>query len=167
MLVPTLVGAGIGAGLNLVGQVGSNPYAGKGAFEDFNWGSFILAGLTGAAFATGIGGFWGATGIGAASNAGTSAFENESWGNILASAIVGGISAGVGFVAGRYIANNLPMDMNLGFNGYFDLGRMDAGVIRSAYHAFRGSWYTFLPTIARSSSRALIKIAGNFGIGWF
>ena len=109
----------------------------------------------------------GAVGIGAASNAGTSAFENESWGNIFASAIVGGISAGIGFAAGQYIANKLPADMNLGFNGYFDLGRMDAGVIRSAYHAFRASWYTFLPTIARSSFRALIKIAGNYGIGWF
>jgi len=59
LLASVLVGAGIGAGLNLVGQVGANLHAGKGAFEDFNWGSFALAGLTGAAFATGVGGFWG------------------------------------------------------------------------------------------------------------
>ena len=55
LLVPVLVGAGVGAGLNLVGQGVSNLSQGKGFFEDINWGNVALGGLSGAAFATGVG----------------------------------------------------------------------------------------------------------------
>ena len=157
----------IGATASFVGQGVGNLMNGEDFFHDISIGSILMGGLAGAAFATGIGGFWGAVGIGAASNAGASALENKSWSNIMASAIVGGLAAGIGFAVGRFVANNLPQDLNLGFKTYYELGQIDAGMIHSCCHAVRASWYTFVPTVTTAVSRAVVKTLGNKGIGWF
>ena len=164
----TLVGAGIGAGLNVVGQVGANLYNGKSAFEDFNWGSFILAGVTGAAFATGAGGLVGAGFIGGFSNAGMSAFEGDSWGVIGFSAIVGFASGCAGFAIGQYISNKyLNINTNLGPGDYVNMARVDgAGFWKRSVIALISKAYTMGSTMIKSGTRFIVKIAGNNIVSW-
>lgn len=168
LLVPVLVGAGLGACLNLAGQVATNLYAGKGAFEDFNWGSFALAGLTGAAFATGTGGLVGAGLIGGLSNAGMSAFEGDSWGVIAFSGIIGAASGFVGFQMGKYISNRfLNINTNLGMGDYVNMAKVDgAGFLRSSAMALISKAYTMAPTMMKSGTRAIVKITGNKVASW-
>ena len=160
-------GFAMGAAASFVGQGIGNVLSGENFFYDFSLSSIIMGGLAGAAFITGVGGFWGAVAIGAVSNAGTSALENKSWTNIGASAIVGGVAAGIGFGVGRVVSNHVFKNSGMTFMDYFELGIIDTNVIFAAGHAFAASWYTFLPSLATSASRGVIKALGNKGIGWF
>ena len=157
----------MGAAASFVGQGIGNVLSGENFFNDFSLSSIIMGGLAGAAFITGVGGFWGAVAIGAVSNAGTSALENKSWANIGASAIVGGIAAGIGFGVGRVVSNHVFKNSGMTFMDYFELGIIDTNAIFAAGHAFSASWYTFLPSLATSASRGVTKALGNKGIGWF
>ena len=157
----------MGAAASFVGQGIGNVLSGEYFFNDFSLSSIIMGGLAGAAFITGVGGFWGAVAIGAVSNAGTSALENKSWANIGASAIVGGIAAGIGFGVGRVVSNHVFKNSGMTFMDYFELGIIDTNAIFAAGHAFAASWYTFLPSLATSASRGVTKALGNKGIGWF
>ena len=164
LLVPVLVGAGVGAGLNLVGQGISNLSQGKGFFEDINWGNVILGGLSGAAFATGVGGLWGAVAIGATSNAGMSALEGNSWANIGLSALVGGTSAFVGFKLGKFVSNKLlNINTNLGLGDYANMTRVDgAGFLSRIVVALMSKLYTMGPTIVTGVGRGVTKFVGNY-----
>ena len=169
LLAPVLVGAGIGAGLNLVGQGVSNLSEGKGFFEDINWGNVALGGLSGAAFATGVGGLWGAIAIGATSNAGMSALEGNSWANIGFSALVGGASAFAGFKLGKFVSNRLlNINTNLGIGDYVNMARVDgAGFWTRNGVALLSKLYTMGPTFATGVSRGATKAIGNWIGGWF
>ena len=83
------------------------------------------------------------------------------------SALIGGIAAGVGYGFGKFIANQIYKTKSLTFSNYYDLGKTDTGAFKAAIYAFRSSWYTFMPSIATSSSRGLIKFLGNKGVAWF
>ena len=169
LLVPVLVGAGIGAGLNLVGQGVSNLSQDKGFFEDINWANVVLGGLSGAAFASGAGGLWGAVAIGATSNAGMSALESNSWANIGFSALVGGASAFVGFKLGKFVSNKLlNINTNLGIGDYVKMARVDgARFLARNIVALMSKLYTMGPTIATGVGRGVTKFIGNYIGGWF
>ena len=169
LLVPVLVGAGVGAGLNLVGQGVSNLSQGKGFFEDINWGNVALGGLSGAAFATGVGGLWGAVAIGATSNAGMSALEGNSWANIGFSALVGGASAFAGFKLGKFVSNKLlNINTNLGVGDYVNMARVDgAGFLSRSAVALMSKLYTMGPTIVTGVGRGVTKFVGNYIGDWF
>ena len=170
LLVPVLVGAGVGAGLNLVGQGVSNLYQEKGFFEDINWGNVVLGGFSGAAFATGVGGLWGAFAIGATSNAGMSALEGNSWANIGFSALVGGASAFAGFKLGKFVSNKLLNinTTNLGIGDYANMASVDGArfLSRSAV-ALTSKLYTMGPTIATGAGRGVAIFVGNYIGDWF
>ena len=169
LLAPVLVGAGIGAGLNLVSQGVSNLFEGKGFFEDINWGNVVLGGLSGAAFATGVGGLWGAVAIGATSNAGMSALEGNSWANIGFSAFVGGASAYAGFKLGKFVSNRLlNINTYLGIGDYVNMARVDgAGFWSRNCVALLSKLYTMGPTFATGVTRGVIKAVGNWIGGGF
>ena len=169
LLVPVLVGAGVGAGVNLVGQGVSNLSQGKGFFEDINWGNVALGGLSGAAFATGVGGLWGAVAIGATSNAGMSALEGNSWANIGFSALVGGASAFAGFKLGKFVSNKLlNINTNLGVGDYVNMARVDgAGFLSRSAVALMSKLYTMGPTIVTGVGRGVTKFVGNYIGDWF
>jgi hypothetical protein len=169
LLVPVLVGAGLGAGLNLAGQGIANLSEGKGFCEDINWGNVALGGLSGAAFATGVGGLWGAFAIGATSNAGMSALEGNSWANIGFSAIAGGASAFAGFKLGKFVSNKLlKINTNLGIGDYINMARVDgAGFLSQNVVGLMSKLYTMGPTIVTGVTRGASKFAGNWIGGWF
>ena len=169
LLVPVLVGAGIGAGLNFAGQGLANLSDGKGFFEDINWGNVALGGLAGAAFATGIGGLGGAIAIGATSNAGMSALEGNSWASIGFSAVVGGASAFVGFKMGKLVSNKLlNVNTNLGVGDYINMARVDgAGFLARNVVSLVSKAYTMGPTFATGITRGVSKIVGNWIGDWF
>ena len=123
-----------------------------------------MAGLAGAAFATGLGGFFGAVAIGAMANSGTAALQDKSWTQIGLSAIAGGVSAGIGYGVGRLISHKLFGSNDLSFTDFYQMTRLDAGLITSVGTALRASWYTFLPNISTSVTRGLSKYLGNKGI---
>ncbi len=160
-------GFALGATTSVVGQGVGNLISGESFFNDISLTSVLMGGLAGAAFITGVGGLWGAVGIGAIQNAGTSALENKSWGNIVASGVIGGVAAGVGYGLGKVVSNYVFKNSGMTFMDYFNLGRIDTNVFNASIHAFSASWYTFLPSITTSASRGLIKALGNKGIGWF
>ena len=164
MLVPVLVGAGVGAGLNLTGQGISNLSQGKDFFEDINWGNVTLGGLSGASFATGVGGLWGAVAIGATANAGMSALDGNTWTNIGVSALVGGVSAFAGFKMGKMVSNKLlNINTNLGIGNYINMARVDgAGFFSRSVVASISKLYTMGPTIATSIGRGVTKLTGNY-----
>ena len=163
LLVPVLIGAGIGAGVNLVGQGVANLAENKGFFEDINWANVALGGLSGAAFASGIGGLGGAIAIGAASNAGMSALEGNSWANIGFSAIIGGASAIAGFKTGKFLSSKLlNINTNLTVHDYIRMARVDAaGFLQRNLVAFKSKLYTLAPTIMTGTVRGIIKFIGN------
>ena len=160
-------GFAMGATASVVGQGIGNLVSGESFFNDISLSSVVMGGLAGAAFITGVGGFWGAVGIGAISNAGTSALENKSWANIGASAVVGGIAAGVGFGLGKVVSNYVFKNSGMTFIDYYELGIIDTNAVIAGVHAFASSWHTFLPSIVTSASRGATKALGNMGIGWF
>ena len=162
LLIPVLVGAGIGAGINLASQGISNLRNGKGLFEDINWGNVVLGGLSGAAFATGIGGFWGAVGIGAASNTGMSALEGESWLNIGISAGVGAIATGLGYGAGKIISKYIFKNNGFTFTDYYETALLDFGKKTAFLIAAGTTGYTFLPTITTGITRGISNFIGNW-----
>lgn len=169
LLAPVLIGAGLGAGLNLVGQGVSNLSEGKGFFEDINWWNVGLGALSGAAFATGIGGLGGAFAIGALSNAGMSAFEQKSWANIGFSAVVGGLSAVAGYGAGKFISSKLlNINTNLGFGDYIKMAKIDgAGFWTRNGIALISKLYTMGPTFTTGVTRGATNTIGNWIGGWF
>ena len=169
LLVPVLVGAGVGAGLNLVGQGVSNLSQGKGFFEDINWWNVGLGALSGAAFATGAGGLWGAVAIGATSNAGMSALEGNSWANVGISALAGGASAFVGFKLGKLVSSKLlNINTNLGLGNYADMAGVDgAGFLSKSIVASMSKLYTMGPTIVTGVGRGATKFVGNYIGDWF
>lgn len=163
LLIPTLVGAGIGARINLVGQGVANLAAGKNFFDDINWWNVALGGLTGAAFATGYGGMFGAILVGAASNAGMSAFEGNSWANIGFSAVIGGIAAFAGVKFGKYVSNKfLNINTNLGYGNYINMAKIDgANFLSRNLIAFMSTLYTMGASIATGATRGVAKFIGN------
>ena len=169
LLVPVLIGAGVGVGLNLVGQGGLNLSQGKGFFEDINWGNVALGGLSGATFATGVGGLLGAVAIGAISNTGMSALEGNSWANIGFSALVGGASAFAGFKLGKFASNKLlNINTNLGVGDYVNMARVDgAGFLSRSAVALMSKLYTMGPTIVTGVGRGVTKFVGNYIGDWF
>ena len=164
--IPVLAGFAIGASISLVGQGVGNLASGKGFFEGISWQSVVMGGLAGAAFATGIGGFWGAVAIGAVSNAGTSALENKSWANIGLSFVVGGVAAGVGYGAGRLVGRAVFGKSDLVFKDIFNLAIQDTGKIMASMIAMRATYYTFAPMLTTGMTRGLSKFLGNKGISW-
>ena len=105
LLIPALIGAGIGAGTSFLSQGIGNFLSGKKFFDDFNIESVLVASLAGAAFATGFGGFWGAIGIGSLSNGGLAAIQQQSWESIGVSIVIGGFAAGVGYTMAEPVPN--------------------------------------------------------------
>ena len=164
LLITTLVGAGVGAGLNLAGQGVSKLSQGKGFFEDINWLNVTLGAITGVAFATSTGGLWGAIGIGASSNAGMSEFEGNSWTNIIFSAFIGMASALVGFKLGKIVSNKLlNINTNLSLSDYANMARVDgAGFLSRSIVALMSKLYTTGPTIATGLGRGVTKFVGNY-----
>lgn len=163
LLVPVLAGAAIGAGANLLGQGISNLISGQDFFSDINWFNVGLGALTGAAFATGFGGIWGAIGIGDASNSGMSALEGNSWLNIGFSGVVGGVSAFVGFKIGQYSSNKLlNIDTTLGVDDYIKMAKIDgASIFKQVIVALSSRAYTLGPIFASGISRGIMKFIGN------
>jgi hypothetical protein len=94
-----------------------------------------MSGLAGAAFGTGMGGFFGACGIGALSNGGAAAWKEKSWGNIGLSAFVGGASAGIGYSVKNLITNKVYGSNDMSFSDYREVGKVDGGLITSGYQA--------------------------------
>ncbi len=164
LLVPVLVGAGLGIAANVIGQGVGNLLSGKSFFDNFSIASVIMAGLAGAAFATGLGGFLGTIAIGAMANSGTSALQEKSWTQIGLSAIAGTVSAGIGYGVGRLIGNKVFGTNDFKFSDFYQLTCLEAGTFTSVAVALRASWYTFLPNISTSVTRALSKYLGNKGI---
>ena len=164
LLIPVLVGVGIGAGFNLVGQGISNLFQDKSFFENVNWGNVALGGLSGAGFATGIGGLMGAIAIGAISNVGMSALEGNSWKNIGFSALVGGASAFAGFKLGKYVSNKiLNINTNLGIGDYSNMARVDgAGFLFRSSVTLISKLYTMGPTIVTGVGKGVTKLIGNY-----
>ena len=162
LLAPVLIGVGIGAGLNLAGQGIANLKSGNGFFENINWGNVVLGGLSGAAFATGIGGLWGVVAIGATSNAGMSALEGKDWINIGFSAIIGGIAASVGYGAGKLVSRYILKNTGFTFKDYYELAIIDANKITAAITSCVAVGYTFLPTITTGVTRGVSKFVGNW-----
>ena len=160
-------GFAMGAAASVVGQGVGNLISGESFFNDISVESVVMGGIAGAAFITGVGGFWGAVAIGAVSNAGTSALENKSWANIGASAIVGGVAAGIGYGLGKFVSNNVYKNSGLTFMDYYESGLIDTNSVVAAGYAFVASWNTFLPSLVTSASRGGIKALGNKGIGFF
>lgn len=163
LLVPVIVGASVGAGLNFSGQVASNLVSGNDAFQSINWWNVALGGLSGAAFATGVGGLFGAVTIGVTSNAGMSALEGNSWANIGFSAFVGGISAFAGFKLGKVISNKLlNINTNLSLGDYANMARVDgARFLSRNIVALMSKLYTMGPTIATGIAKGVSKTVGN------
>lgn len=161
LLVPALIGLGIGAGTSLIGQGLANVSNGIGFFEDVNWMSVGLGGVSGFAFATGVGVLFGAIGIGVLSSAGSSAFEGESWGNIGINALLGGAAAGIGYGAGKFLGNHIFKNSDLVFNDIFQMTRLDTNIVNGAVIAFRATWYTFIPAVTPGITRGIIKYLGN------
>ena len=166
LLVPVMAGFAIGASTSLIGQGIGNLASGRNFFEGISVGSVLMGGLAGAAFATGVGGLWGTVAIGAAANMGTAAIENKSWANIGLSAVVGGIAAGFGYGAGKFLSNTIFKNGRVGFKDLFELGKLDGNTFRAAFEALRGSYVTLLPSITPGISRGVLKFLGNLGIGW-
>ena len=168
LLAPVLIGAGIGAAVNLVSQGAANLMAGEDFFDDINWWNVGLGALSGAAFATGIGGLGGAFAIGAVSNAGMSAFEQKSWANIGFSAVIGGLSAAVGYGAGKFLSNKLiNVNTNLSFSNYRQMAMVDGARFGARnYVALMSKVYTMGPTFATGATRSAIKTIGNKIGGW-
>ena len=164
LLVPILVGAGLGMAANAIGQGVGNLLSGKSFFDNFSFSSLIMAGLAGAAFATGLGGFFGTVAIGAMANSGTAALQSKSWAQIGLSAVAGGFSAGIGYGVGRLISYKLFGSNDLSFADFYQLTHLDANLIRSVGASLRASWYTFLPNISTSATRGLSTYLGNKGI---
>lgn len=151
---------------SVVGQGIGNLITGKEFFEDISVASVFMGAISGAAFATGIGGLLGAVVIGAVSNAGTSALEQKCWANIGLSLVVGGIASGLGHKVGSLIANQVFKNNGFVFKDILELGLIDCGFIRSAFHAFLSSWYTFLPNIGTGITRGCLKALGNMGVSF-
>ena len=162
LLVPVLVGASVGAGLNLVGQGVGNLMNGQGFFQDINWGNVALGGLAGAAFATGAGGLWGAVSIGATSNAGMSALEGNSWVNIVFSGFVGGAAAGIGYGAGKLVSKYVFKNTGFSFYDYYELAIIDTNAFIAGIEASVAIGYSFLPTITTGTTRGATKFVGNW-----
>ncbi len=165
-LLPIFVGAIVGAAGNFMGQGISNVIKGKGFFDDINYFSLALGGITGAAFATGVGGLLGAVAIGGASSAGLSAFENKSWNNILFDCAIGGIAGGVGHGLSRFVGKVVYKNGDLGFSDFYQLAKLDTNVLKSAGIALRSSYYTFFPMVSTGLSRFLINFFGKKGGGY-
>lgn len=166
LLVPVLAGFVIGASVSVIGQGIGNLASGNGFFEGISWQSVIMGGLAGWAFATGVGGFWGAVAIGAISNAGTSALETKSWANIGLSALVGGVAAGIGYGAGRLVGRVVFGKSDLVFKDIFNLAIQDTGKIMASMIAIRATYYTFAPMLTTGITRGLSKFLGYKGISW-
>ncbi len=122
-----------------------------------------MGALAGAAFATGLGGIWGAVGIGAASNSGMSALEGKSWLNIGFSAVVGGASAFAGFKIGKYLSGKyLNIDTTLGIPSYMKMASVDgASFLKQVGTALLSKAYTLGPIIATGASRGILNFLGN------
>ena len=161
VLVPVLVGAGLGITFNIIGQGMGNLLNGKSFFDDLSFSSAIMAGLAGAAFATGLGGLGGAAIIGAMVNSGTAALQKKSWKQITLSAAVGAGSAAIGFGISRFIGNRVFAENDFTFSTFYDTTHLDAGIIRSIATSLKYSWYTFLPTISTGIARAISNYLGN------
>ncbi len=168
MLVPALIGFGVGAGANLLGQGLGNIAAGKGFFDDISWGSVFIGGLAGAAFGTGIGGLGGAIGIGALANSGMAAAEGKSWANIVSSAIVGGVAGAIGYGASNAIGNQLlKFKYGLSFQDIFQLGLIDTTVKFAAKEAIKSTMIGWTMSIIPGMLRGVSKFLGNLGISFF
>lgn len=102
--------------------------------------------------------------IGATSNAGMSAFEGNSWSNIAFSMLVGGIAAGVGYGAGKYISNKLlNINTNLGFGDYINMARIDgAGFWTQNIVASMSKFYTMGPTVMTGITKGVSRFIGNW-----
>ncbi len=164
LLIPVLAGLAVGAGANFIGQGIGNVASGKGFFEDINYFSVGLSGVAGAAFATGLGGAAGAILIGAAANAGNSAFEQKSWANIGLSALAGGIAAGIGFGAGKYLNQQVFKNSDFVFTDFYKQAQIDTNKFQSLKVALRSTWLTFIPAITPGILRGLSKFFWNMGI---
>ena len=99
-------------------------------------------------------------------NSGTAALQQKSWTQIGLSAVVGAVSAGISYGVGRFISNKLFGANDFTFSDFYQLLRLDSGVIVSVATALGASWYTFLPNIVTSVTRGLSKYLGNKGIEW-
>lgn len=166
LLVPALIGFGIGSSVTFLGHGIGNALSGENFFKDMSVESIVMGGLAGAAFATGVGGLWGAIGIGALSNAGTSALEDKSWGNIILSGAVGGIAAGLGYSAGKLIGRAVFGKTDLLFKDVYQLALLDTNKFFAATIAFRATYYTFAPTVTPGIIRGATKFLGNRGISF-
>ena len=162
LLIPALVGFAVGASTSLIGQGIGNLASGRNFFDGISLGSVLMGGLTGAAFATGIGGLWGSVLIGAAGNMGTAAFENKSWANIGLSAVVGGVSAGLSYGVGKLVSNAVFKNNDIGFRDLYEAGILDSNKVSLAFakvvfHSLRGSYTSFFPSISVGVSRGIMK----------
>ena len=161
-----LIGAGMGFATSVLGQGIGNLMSGKGFFEDFDVGSVIMSTFAGAAFATGLGGIWGAALIGAMANAGTAAFQKKSWAQIGLSAVVGGISGAIGYKLGELMRQKVYMEDDLGFSEFYQLARLDLNKVKAALLAVWQSWEKYLPIVTTGVSRGLSKYFGNKGVSF-
>ena len=151
----------ISAGSNFVGQGINNVLNGKGFFEDIDVGSIFISALSGAAFASGLGGV-AMFAVGAASSVATNAFNQRPISEILLNGFLGGIISfaayGLGNALGRYF--NKTNDFT--FNTFFDLARVDgAGIGKALMVALSSSWYKLIPTVSPGLTRWLGKFIIN------
>ena len=166
LLIPVLVGAGVGLAANVIGQGVGNLISEKGFFDGFSIESALMGMLAGAAFAA-AGGFWATVAVGAMANAGTSALQQKSWKQIGLSAIGGAISAGVGYALGKLVGCEVYGDDDMTITDYRNMARLDEGEIRAWGTAFASSWKSLLPNIANSGTRGILKFLSNKGIDLF
>ena len=166
LLIPVLVGAGVGLAVNVIGQGVGNLISRKGFFDGFSIESALMGMLAGAAFAA-AGGFWATVAVGAMANAGTSALQQKSWKQIALSAIGGAISAGVGYALGKLVGCEVYGDDDMTITDYRNMARLDEGEIRAWGTAFASSWKSLLPNIANSGTRGILKFLSNKGIDLF
>lgn len=157
LLIPALIGAGIGAGTSVIGQGVGNMMSGKGFFDDFSVESVFFGTIAGAAFATGVGGLFGAIGIGAVSNGGLSAMQQQSWTNIGIGALVGGAAAGVGYGLGKLVSTQVFKNSDVVFSDIYQMTLMDTNKFNAVMIAFASTYYTFIPSATNGAARAVIN----------
>ncbi len=161
-LISIGVGMGIGATASLVGQGVGNVLNGKSFFENIDVVSILLGGLAGAAYATGLGGAFGAFGIGVASNIAVSAYQQKAFKDILFSGAIGGFAAMFAYGVGQLLNNVVYLNNDATYSVFFDAARVDgANLFQALSLAFASVWYKFLPNVATGLSRVLLNMIGK------
>ena len=157
-LIPITVGFSIGAVSGLVAQGVANVAGGNSFFDTTSILAGLVGGLSGAAFATGLGGLWGAIGVGVATNIAVASIDQKSVSEIIVSGVIGGLSAGFAYGIGQTLGKVLNSTNDYTFSTFFQAAKVDgANIFKSAAVGLSSSWYKFIPSLSPGVSRSLLN----------